>query len=184
MKIKGVVYIIFVVLTFVTAVSIFLLTRNEEKPKLNNIYLEIPEKLPILFSSNESKEIPIHDNPFNHSYKFITIVDGNCTFCLEKLLNWNQELENFDTTKIDFYFVLTIHDSITFEYHMKPRIDFPLPLYLDYSNSIYKKNEFLDQFIDKSFLLNDSNIILLRGDPLYNEKIGMKYQNLGLFKNH
>lgn len=157
------------------------------------------EKISRLVHEWENKEILFPENPFftilakdtiafnaaDCDYKIFTYIDSiGCISCKLQLLKWKELIATFDSlthnnTAFLFYFHPKSKKEIAY---ILKRDNFEYPVCINEVDSINKLNQFSDEMMFQTFLLNKENKVLAMGNPVHNPKVKELYLKLVLGK--
>ncbi|NER03183.1 MAG: hypothetical protein F6K17_11390 [Okeania sp. SIO3C4] len=146
------------------------------KKKSENTKLVIPKN--ILYHSPDSAAF---DSAFiaRAELKLYTFVNVSCPTCIQELIDLSEFVSLFGSVNISLIpicgstggFEVFLH---YLETSISKRIS-PYPIFLDYENQFIKLNQFMQEKRLQTVLTDESNTILLIGDPTKSEVIRDKY---------
>lgn len=157
---------------------------ESEKERLSRLVQEWDGK-EILFPAHSTFTIQGKDTVDfdfqNATFKIVTYVDSTgCMGCKLFLSRWKSfmtKVESIVDKKIVFLFY--IHASKEDEtYYVTRRESFNYPLCIDENNEFYSLNSFPLEKNYVSFLLDNENRIIQKGNPAYNPNYQEIYMNL------
>nr|WP_320058912.1 DUF1573 domain-containing protein [uncultured Bacteroides sp.] len=175
---------------FYYSLLIFLLCACKETEK---------EKIARLVNKWESRELVFPENPIftilgrdtiafdtdDCDYRIFTYIDSTgCTSCKLQLFKWKELITEFDSlthnnTAFLFYFHPKSKKEIA---DILKRDKFEYPVCIDDVDSINKLNQFPDEMMFQTFLLNKENKVIAIGNPVNNPKVKELYLRLILGK--
>ena len=102
--------------------------------------------------------------------KVINIISFGCNPCVEKMINWKKFLRNSKkSNKLDVIFFAIGDSTEYFNYEIKKN-NFPFPIFWDTSMTFLVKNQLLS-YGKETFVLDETNEIILYGDPLTDKNL-------------
>jgi len=103
--------------------------------------------------------------------KILVYIDGDCSKCVESLLEWQQFIENNNDTFLDCSIVFFITSSnFNLIKNLLNEIKFKYIVVFDYENAYMLKNKF-DNPILNTVLVDSKNRIVIVGNPLKNKNL-------------
>ncbi|WP_321481206.1 DUF1573 domain-containing protein [uncultured Bacteroides sp.] len=159
------------------------------------------EKISRLVNEWENKEILFPKNSFftifakdtiafdtvDCDYKVFTYIDSTgCTSCKLQLLKWKGVIAKFDSlTHNNTAFLFYFHPKSAKEIaYILKRDNFNYPVCIDDADSINKLNQFSDEMMFQTFLLDKENKVLAIGNPVHNPKIEKLYLKLAMGESY
>ena len=107
----------------------------------------------------------------------ISFIDGNCSICINDLIAWKAFIEEMKAlNNIDYIFIVNTIDYDGFSNYVKKEINFPFTLVNDENNSFVERNKLSSIKFFQTFLIDDKNVIILCGNPIYNQKLKQLYK--------
>lgn len=114
-------------------------------------------------------------------FTIFTYIDSvGCTGCKMKLPLWSEFMNSLDTiTNAEVNHLVVIHspDKRNTVLELK-KYSYGYPIYLDKSNQIDKTNEFPDDELYRTFLLDKEKRVILVGNPIYNNNLANLYKSV------
>ncbi len=176
--------------TYYYSLLIFLLCACKETEK---------DKIARLVNEWESRELIFPENPIftklgrdtiafdtdDCDYRIFTYIDSiGCTSCKLQLLKWKELMTEFDSlTNNNTAFLFYFHPKSKKEIaYILKRDQFEHPVCIDDADSINKLNQFPDEMMFQTFLLNKENRVIAIGSPIYKPKIKDLFLKLILAK--
>jgi hypothetical protein len=151
--------------------------KKEEKQIIQNLMgkvLPLPDSIVTLDNySLDTTSIRY----FNSNIKIISLVDGRCPACinkLSKLIKAKKRLENKANKKIDFVFLVHTKNFKTFKNNFYPVLDPETPIIIQKDLSFLEENP-LPGFGVYQTVLTVNNKIRLVGNPAINEDLESLY---------
>ena len=134
---------------------------------------------PVLKAKHEGRDT-ICNELWNAKYKILHYVDTiGCTKCKLRLFDWRnylKQLEN-DSSDVTCIFVLGIPDFKDFEQLQKENL-FKWPVFYDPEMKLNELNQFPNESMLQTFLLNENNQVVAIGDPIKNSAVKKIYQDI------
>lgn len=174
--------------TFYYSLLIFLLCacKETEKDKIAHFVNEW-ENREVFFPDSSIFTIlgrdTIEFNTDDCDYRIFTYIDSTgCASCKLQLLKWKDLITEFN-------FLTHNNTAFLFYFHPKRKKDiayilkrdkFEYPVCIDDVDSINKLNQFPDEMMFQTFLLNKENKVIAIGNPVYNPKVKELYLKLVL----
>lgn len=113
-------------------------------------------------------------------YKIISYVDsGGCTECKLQLYKWRELAQEMSSIQevVPILFFFHSNDSVEIS-AMLQRGNFTGPVYMDKHDSLNILNEFPENEIFHTFLLNEDNEVVAMGNPIRNFSVKELYFNI------
>lgn len=143
------------------------LIKNEN---LNGKKMILPSSK--LMRNEDSKDI----NPLVKNLKILTIINGSCPVCINELKKWKTYMKTVDTSQVGFVYLIQSDDDLfTFKQLNKEYIKLNYPYFYDVKKNISKVNNLNNTKASNTFLLDDKNKIILKGNPNMNKELFRKY---------
>jgi hypothetical protein len=109
--------------------------------------------------------------------KIFVYIDGDCSKCVESLIEWQQFIENNNNTLCNCLIVFFITSSnFNLIEKLLNEIKFKYSVVFDYKNAYLLKNNFNNPILN-TVLVDSQNRIILVGNPLGNLKLTDLYLN-------
>jgi hypothetical protein len=106
-------------------------------------------------------------NPVDKKIKILTLIDGDCSVCVEELKAWEVFMSKVDTTKVGFIFVIYSFDNLNgFNDLNNSTIHFKYPYFTDLGKKYIYKNNFSKEKVYQTMLLDESNKVITIGSPI------------------
>lgn len=159
-------------------VLIFCLSSCNNNSKISERVEELVGKEIILpeedlirnFKSNEIQ------NPLNKRIKIFTVINAGCGICIEDLENWKEFMLEIDLSKIGIVYLCFSEDHLNnFERINEENLNLNYPYFEDVGKRIFSKNNFGNEKLYQTFLLDESNKVILVGDPNQHKSIKKLY---------
>jgi len=118
-------------------------------------------------------------------YRIFTYIDSiGCTSCKLQLFKWKELITEFDSlTHNNTAFLFCFHPKSKKDIaYILKRDKFEYPVCIDDADSINKLNQFPDEMMFQTFLLNKENRVIAIGNPVNNPKVKELYLKLVLGK--
>ncbi len=127
------------------------------------------------------KEIitPFVTQDSSKSWRIITFIDGNCGKCINDLSKWKQWVIKYKNN-VEFLFYFKAEDKSIMSFIDSVYVNLDYPLILDV-NTEYLKSNNLNRYnsMFQTFLLDESNKVVVVGNPLYGKEISnLYYKNI------
>lgn len=117
-------------------------------------------------------------NPLIKKIKILSLINGDCSVCYDELREWKEFIKEVDTGKVGFIFnIYTFNDLIAFEDMNRNTLKFKYPYFKDVGAKIKEINDFSDDKIYKTVLLDEFNKVILIGNPNVHPDIRKLYLN-------
>ena len=116
------------------------------------------------------------ENPFQYGYKITTFLNADCSQCLYELLSWKDLIDEFGNDSISVLIYLKTTDINATEMFLYD-IEFTYPVIIDTYGSFIKQNLIEDDKMFQTYLIDESNKILLVGNPIFSENIKELYSS-------
>ena len=112
----------------------------------------------------------------NKEFKIVTRIDGDCSVCIDELLEWKKLVQEYaNELNLSFHFYVTTNNFEIFKKINKSTIRFPYPLIFDRLDDLRIKNNLKKDKRFNTFLLDRDNRVVLIGNPIRNKKIKQLY---------
>jgi len=137
--------------------------------------IKLPGSLELLYSDSLSK---ISDPmSYKGKVKIVSRIMGTCPQCVTELLDWEEEFIKFiDTSEVKFLFYIFTDDYHFFKEVIFPDIQINYPLIIDRNDTMLTINNLpKDDSRFHTFLLNESNFVVLFGSPINNDNLKRLY---------
>lgn len=122
---------------------------------------------------------------FKKQYKILVYVDSvGCVECKLQLIKWENFIHEIDSIlpgKVSILFVVNIKESRRLEYLLKYS-NINIPFVWDKKDELNRLNNFSNNPILHTFLLDRNNEVILVGNPIINNKLKNLYFNILLNK--
>lgn len=134
--------------------------------------LELPKDTIILNSPEDSRVLDLN------SLKIVVYIDGTCSVCLSELSFWREFIEEVSNNGLDCKFLIYIYtkDIETMRDYLT-LVNFHYPVIIDLKSQLPQKNTLFDKRF-QVFLLNESNEVILIGNPTMNHDLRNTYINV------
>jgi len=107
----------------------------------------------------------------------ISFIDGNCSICINDLIAWKTFIEEMRVlNNLNYLFITNAIDYNGFSNYVEKEIDFPFTLVNDENNSFVEINELCPDKFYQTFLIDNKNVVILCGSPIYNQKFKQLYK--------
>lgn len=141
--------------------------NNSEKIKIKDrlsIYMGREIILPIVKDSNSGK------------IKIVTAINGDCGVCVDDLKKWKNFKEQTPMS-MEYYIYVYTEDSANLAYMESLIQDLDFPIVHDKEKSYLSQNNLMDEpKLFQTFLLDQSNKVVVVGNPIYNIKLDQLYR--------
>ena len=115
-------------------------------------------------------------NPKYKTIKILTIINGDCSVCVDELKKWKELIKRVDTSKVGFIFSVYSSDNLRgFKLLDRLEIHFDYPYFIDKNKEFIIKNKFSENKLFQTLLLNNNNEVILVGNPTTNKTIHKLY---------
>ena len=166
---------------FIIIIIILLFSCNTREKKINDIVKTWSGKeitLPPYLDTDSTNQDSTWFLLTRKNFKILMVVDSNeCTECRLKLFNWKLFIQEMDSihSNVSFLFIIypQNHNFIT---ALKEKNKFQYPIFYDYKRQTMKMNEFPQDPLFKTFLLDKDNKVLIIGDPSNNPSLWELYK--------
>lgn len=156
--------------------TVVFISCSNRKERIAQIVSEWQDK-EIFFPTNSVFTIQGKDTvdyPIESKYKVLVYVDSvGCTSCKLQLNKWNEfitEVDSITNHNIQFLFYLSSKNAREIRNYAIQE-DFLCPFCFDPNNNINQLNNFPDQDIFHTFLLDENNKVRIIGNPNKNDRI-------------
>ncbi|MBA0884901.1 hypothetical protein [Flavobacterium undicola] len=149
------------------AITLFLLlTGCQSNSQIKNDIDQWKGKYVVLPNENQIfNNKTAKTNPLSKKVKIITLVNGDCGPCVEELQEWKLFMKGIDTAYVGFVFLVNTSDIRNFKKNDSLIIKLKYPYYYDKLNKISKKNNFSQNKLHQTFLLDSNENVVLIGKP-------------------
>lgn len=148
---------------------------KKEIKRLHGTRLLFPEEL--LMLRNESITPVLSSELFNFPLKIVTIISGDCGNCVLKINGWTRITRELKHNKKVKVYIIIMADSDFFVESYSESILIDYPLLFDESFYMLINNELSERIELRTFLLDESNNIILVGNPILGSSIENMYLN-------
>lgn len=118
---------------------------------------------------------------FNSSFKIVSYIDSyGCVACKLKMYLWEdllKEIEVASNKKVLLLFIIDSNSKNDVKFILRDS-QFNYPVCFDDNGLFDKFNDFPDNYELQTYLLNESNDILIVGNPILNKSIKNLYLNM------
>jgi len=143
--------------------------QQKDTKSVVNEWIEKKIQLPKLNSIKKNKEISI--NPLNKKIKILTLINGECGVCIDELEKWKKYMNKVDILEVGFVFLIYYSSYMDNNYLDSSGLQFDYPYFEDFGQKYIIENKFPKEKQYQTFLLNESNKVILIGNPIINESI-------------
>lgn len=147
-----------------------------EIERLLNSQLNIPQNMKEQFIGNNIETKWSHENL---NLKILTVINGNCSSCIQSLESWNELLKEreFSPSNIGYYFLIESEDDfISFNSFNEQNDLIDYPLIIDHKSSFFESMNLSYNTTLQTFLLDAKDNILLVGNPTHAPPIKELYK--------
>ncbi len=113
----------------------------------------------LIFNTRKNKS-----KPHLKKLKILTLIKGGCGPCVEELKEWKIFMKKVDTSQVGFIFLVHSVDLIE-DFMSKASLLINYPYYYDVGHKVISKNEFSDNKLFQTFLLDENSKVILIGKP-------------------
>lgn len=174
---------IIAILLFINIINFFSCKENKQRTeaeKIVNEWINKEIKFPSKYQCSISGIDSVGCNKlFNSEYKIMLYIDSlGCASCKLKLTDWKSIIKEADSLfpgKLNFLFFFHPKDKRELDILFK-RDNFDYPVFIDSKDSINSLNHFPDKQSYQCFLLDETNKVLMVGNPTLNPQIWKLYQ--------
>ncbi|MDR2406652.1 MAG: hypothetical protein LBE13_00840 [Bacteroidales bacterium] len=173
--------------TIILFIGLFALACNENKRKIGvqqmitewvGKTIQFPKGISCFSINGDSLDYSC-ENLLHKKYKILLPIDSSgCTDCRLKLFEWKRLIAEADTTlnaQLSFLFFFQPKNKSEIFFLLRSN-QFDYPVFLDCNNEINQLNHFPTEEIYQCFLLNQSNKVLMIGNPVLNSKVWELYK--------
>lgn len=170
----------FLFFTFLLVMFLCLSCKDHSRKKIAHLVTEWQGK-EVLLPENSIFTIQGMDTvqfSTNADYKILVYVDSmGCTSCRLQLHKWKEfiaEVDSFSERSVQFLFYLSPKNVKEARYITR-RDDFTYPMCVDLDNAINRMNQFPQEDMFHTFLLDAANKVTLIGNPIHNKAVRELY---------
>ncbi|AUP78669.1 redoxin domain-containing protein [Flavivirga eckloniae] len=171
MSLKKNIYYILIVLLFI---NLSCVKNKEINSEVNNW---VGKQLTLPKDSLIRNYIKKKTNPLKKKIKILTVINGDCSICYDELKAWKSYIKETDTSQVGFVFIIyTFNKLMEFNDMNNSTLKFQYPYFQDDGEKIVKENNFPDNRLLKTFLLDSENKVILIGNPTIHKSINDLYK--------
>lgn len=113
----------------------------------------------------------------NEHLTIISFIDGNCSICINDLIAWKTFIEEMKVlNNLNYVFITNAIDYDGFSNYVEKEIDFPFTMVNDDNSSFVEMNKLCPDKFHQTFLIDNKNVVILCGSPIYNQKLKQLYK--------
>lgn len=154
-------------------ILMFSCNDNENIRKWINRQIIFPKSMPFTIYS---KDTVMYD--IQKQYKIMTYVSSDdCTPCVLKLSGWRdfmKEIDSISSKSVSYLFVVHPKNRIDLINHQRS-YSFNFPMFVDNEDSVNILNEFSENSLLRTFLLDKDDRVILIGNPILNPNVCKLY---------
>lgn len=141
-----------------------------------NREITLPTNLPCKVMGQDTTYLPFHFK----KYKIFTYIDTvGCSACQFGALDWKHLIQETDSLTLDVAFLFYAHLKDYEEFETYTQINkFNYPIFYDYKGECNKQNHLPDHVFYQTFLLDETNKVLLVGKPKPGRKLWELYKKI------
>lgn len=125
--------------------------------------------LPKIKPNNVEQILPV-------DFKIVTRIKGDCYPCLAQLKLWNSFINKIlKERKILFNFYIVISDTLMYRKINEKELHFDYPVIFDLDDQFKKLNKLENNDVLQTFLLDQTNKVIVIGNPINNPKLEELY---------
>lgn len=134
--------------------------------------IELIDSLPV-YDPVTSSFTKLHDQDLLKK-RIVVYIDGTCFNCAEDFYKWSRVVDSLKSKDVSFIFYFHILDIKVMQPYFR-QWRFTHPIVIDTANVFYKKNDLSLIKLYQSFVLDESNKVIVFGNPVYSEDIKELY---------
>lgn len=173
-------------IVIIGAVSAGIYSYRYHKSKEENVAFAISRMIgdsiifPNMVETNNNMVLPIETILGKTEYRIISYIDTSyCYSCRLQLKNWKNYISEISATKANVQMLLVFNDAIKKEAeNIIMMSQWNMPVIFDTNGEFYRNNFIPSQFEFQTFLVNENNVIIAVGNPMFNTQIKSLYNKL------